>query len=352
MSERSDGVDRETRGLRESRRSHRGTRARRGTSSNELGCVLVVVVVVVKVKPFVFILAWGIRHRGHQDSKDKRNERGKGEPERWRVGVSERVSGGKVSGEGKEKRTKKIAQVSSLSLARRIAARRIAGSTVTRSSKYNLWASAHISLHLHCTIHLSAVTMAPKYLCPCFMCKSGAYLTKKTLKIHLKRNQKHLAQLKASGAHQDTIKLVTNCDYELAALLSSLGKGSHAGQSGSSYPHGKHLISYNTRDYLLICFDLADAHIASPPFSEGELSINEGPHAEQSGSSYPHGKHLISHNTRDYLLICFDLEDAHIASPPFSEGEPSVNEGPYAEQSGPSYPHGKHLISYVLEIIC
>ena len=135
--------------------------------------------------------------------------------------------------------------------------------------------------------------MAPKYLCPCFLCKSGAYITIKILKSHFTRNQNHLAQLKASGAHQDTIKLVTDCDYELATLLSSLTKGSHAGQSGSSYP--QHLISYNTRDYLLICFDLADAHIASPLFSEGELSVNEGPHAEQSGPSYPHGKHLISY---------------------------------------------------------
>ena len=159
--------------------------------------------------------------------------------------------------------------------------------------------------------------MAPKYPCPCFICKSGTSITEKTLLSHLKRNQSHLDKLKTSGAHQGTIKPVEDCNYNLMTLTSSLARGSHAGQS---YPHGEHLISYNTIDYLLICFDLADAHIASPPLSEGELSVDEGPHAGQSVSPYLHGEHLISYDLH-YVLICFDLANAPIASPSFSEGE-------------------------------
>ena len=143
--------------------------------------------------------------------------------------------------------------------------------------------------------------MAPKYYCPCFQCENrSTYITQKTLKGHFKKSQARVTHLKATGAPEKKVKHAEACLYKLTELLGKL-EGSHArlpGQSGSSDPHGKHLISYNPRDYLLICFDLADAPVASHPFSEGELSDNEGPHAEQSGSSYSHGKHLI----------CYDLE--------------------------------------------
>jgi hypothetical protein len=62
----------------------------------------------------------------------------------------------------------------------------------------------------------SATTMAPltKYLCPCFKCNSRKKLIKRTIMAHFKENQDHLAHLRASGAHQDTVDFVQNCHDE------------------------------------------------------------------------------------------------------------------------------------------
>jgi len=119
--------------------------------------------------------------------------------------------------------------------------------------------------------------MASKHTCPCFKCKSGRDVTRKTLYTHFRQNQDHLDQLTAIGANQDILGFVQGCHYQMIDLLNSLTEGTHVEQSGSSYPGGEageHLISYNF-DHLLICLDLADAPIGSPQFLEGELAEDD-----------------------------------------------------------------------------
>ncbi|KAN0139944.1 hypothetical protein V8E53_002249 [Lactarius tabidus] len=52
----------------------------------------------------------------------------------------------------------------------------------------------------------------PKYLCPCFKCKSEKKeRVKRTILTHFKDNLDHLNNLRASGAHQDTLSFLLIC---------------------------------------------------------------------------------------------------------------------------------------------
>jgi hypothetical protein len=64
--------------------------------------------------------------------------------------------------------------------------------------------------------------MAPntKYLCPCFKCNSRKELARRTIRIHFRDNQEHLNNLIASGAHQETVDFVQECDNQITELLS------------------------------------------------------------------------------------------------------------------------------------
>jgi hypothetical protein len=85
--------------------------------------------------------------------------------------------------------------------------------------------------------------MAPKYPCPCFKCHSRKQLAKRTIEIHFRDNLDHLNQLRASGAHQDSVDLVQGCHYQTSLLLNSLAEESQSSkQSGSPYPDGEYLI--------------------------------------------------------------------------------------------------------------
>jgi hypothetical protein len=120
--------------------------------------------------------------------------------------------------------------------------------------------------------------MAPKYYFPCFKCKSEREVNRKTLHKHFRLNQDHLAHLRASGANQDTVNSVQGCHYLMMEMVNELGgpsRGPYSSrQSGPTDSVGEHLISYDF-NHLLICLDLADASIAPPPFSEGELAVND-----------------------------------------------------------------------------
>jgi hypothetical protein len=93
--------------------------------------------------------------------------------------------------------------------------------------------------------HLLTTTMAPmlKYICPCFKCISQKELSKRTIRFHFRDNLKHLNNLIASGAHQNTVDWVQSCHYQLEELLDSLAEESQSSrQPGSPYPDGEHLI--------------------------------------------------------------------------------------------------------------
>lgn len=113
--------------------------------------------------------------------------------------------------------------------------------------------------------------MAPfkKYKCPCFMCPSKKDISRRTIRIHFRENLGHLNKLRASGANLDTLAFVENCHYELIQLLSSIAEESQATRPpGSPYPDSESLLFYVV-NHLLICFDLADAPIDLPSFSQG-----------------------------------------------------------------------------------
>jgi hypothetical protein len=112
--------------------------------------------------------------------------------------------------------------------------------------------------------------MAPltKHIYPCFRCNSRKQLAKRTIQSHLRENLDHLDHLRASGAHQDTVDFVQGCHYKITQLLDDPAEESRSsGQSGSPYPDSVYLLFY-AFNYLLICLDLADAHMAPPSSSE------------------------------------------------------------------------------------
>lgn len=87
-----------------------------------------------------------------------------------------------------------------------------------------------------------ATTMAPitKCLCPCFKCTSRKELSRRTIRIHFRENQEHLNNLIATGADQDTVDFVQECDTQITELLSSLAEESQSSrQSRSAYPDGR-----------------------------------------------------------------------------------------------------------------
>jgi hypothetical protein len=89
-----------------------------------------------------------------------------------------------------------------------------------------------------------ATTMAPvpKYLCPCFKCKSEKKeRVKRTILAHFKDNLDHLNYLRASGAHQDTLSFVEGCHHEIMQLLHSIDEEF---DSGSSYLAGECIFTY------------------------------------------------------------------------------------------------------------
>lgn len=119
--------------------------------------------------------------------------------------------------------------------------------------------------------------MAEKHTCPCYRCCSGKDLTRKSIRSHFRANAEHLEQLRNSGANKDFVDFVQDCHDQMIVLIDSFNEGAHSsGQSRSPYPSGE--CSYDFQDdfnYLLICLDLADAPMASPPFLEEELSVND-----------------------------------------------------------------------------
>ena len=70
----------------------------------------------------------------------------------------------------------------------------------------------------------ATIPRKPKFLCPCFMCNSERERSRKTIMKHSKIHAAHLASLRASGACQDTIVSVENCQKALIALLDALKK--------------------------------------------------------------------------------------------------------------------------------
>jgi hypothetical protein len=78
---------------------------------------------------------------------------------------------------------------------------------------------------------------SPKYWCPCFTCKSGRKLAKRTDLKHFKANLVHLAHVRESGAHQEA-DMVQECHDALLILLSGLDEGlqTSSRQFGSPYP--------------------------------------------------------------------------------------------------------------------
>jgi hypothetical protein len=87
--------------------------------------------------------------------------------------------------------------------------------------------------------------MAPivKYICPCYKCTSNKELSKRTIRFHSRDNLKHLNNLIASGAPQNTVDFVQSCHQKLSELLTSLSEESQSSkQPGSPYPDGEHLI--------------------------------------------------------------------------------------------------------------
>jgi hypothetical protein len=97
----------------------------------------------------------------------------------------------------------------------------------------------HLLLHLTLSTHFLATTMAPKYTCYCFKCNSRKEVTRKTLYSHLRQNQEHLDHLLESGADQDTVDFVQQCNYQMLHLLNVLAEGAPSGQPGSSHSAGK-----------------------------------------------------------------------------------------------------------------
>jgi hypothetical protein len=140
-----------------------------------------------------------------------------------------------------------------------------------------------VAIYLASCYYPLATTMAPvpKYLCPCFKCKSEKERVKRTILTHFKDNLDHLNYLRASGAHQDTLSFVESCHDEIMQLLHSidgdfdLGSSSLAGEciftyadkywlicldpTSAPYPDGK-CTSIPAYKYSWICLGIADAH--------------------------------------------------------------------------------------------
>jgi hypothetical protein len=76
----------------------------------------------------------------------------------------------------------------------------------------------------------------PKYLCPCFKCRSKKERVKRTILAHFKENLDHLNNLRASGEHLDTLAFMENCHNEIMQLLHSIDEDF---EPGSSYSAGE-----------------------------------------------------------------------------------------------------------------
>ncbi|KAN0132060.1 hypothetical protein V8E53_010097, partial [Lactarius tabidus] len=151
----------------------------------------------------------------------------------------------------------------------------------------------------------------PKYLCPCFKCKSEKERVKRTILTHFKDNLDHLNYLRASGAHQDTLSFVESCHDEIMQLLHSidgdfdLGSSSLADPTSAPYPDG-----------------IADAHYqhdpADAPYPDGTADAHY--QHDPADAPYPDGiaDAHYQHDSAD--APCPDA-DAHIDSPSSPEGE-------------------------------
>jgi hypothetical protein len=92
---------------------------------------------------------------------------------------------------------------------------------------------------------------------------------------HFKENQDHMAHLRASGAHQDTVDFVQNCHDEIIQLLDGLN------EVFQPYPDGECLFFYMFNDLLIYLdqadpADPADPAIASPLVPEGAPTDDDG----------------------------------------------------------------------------
>ncbi|KAN0135290.1 hypothetical protein V8E53_006855 [Lactarius tabidus] len=130
----------------------------------------------------------------------------------------------------------------------------------------------------------------PKYLCPCFECKSEKKeRVKRTILAHFKDNLDHLNYLRASGAHQDTLSFVEGCHHEIMQLLHSIDEEF---DSGSSY--------------------LADP--TSAPYPDADA------HYQHADAPYPDADAHYQHDPAD---APYPDADAYIDSPPPPEGADS-----------------------------
>ena len=107
-------------------------------------------------------------------------------------------------------------------------------------------------LYLAQSTHPPATMALPKYPCPCFKCNSMKNLAKRTILAHSKQNLQHLGHLQASGADQDTIYFVQECQNKILQLLNDLNEEVQSSRlSKSPDPDGECLILYSFI-YLLI----------------------------------------------------------------------------------------------------
>ena len=83
-----------------------------------------------------------------------------------------------------------------------------------------------------------------KYNCPCFKCNLKP-CTLRTIQDHFKQNLAHIEHLRTTGAQQDLVDFVEGCQYNLSLLIQTWKVSS--------------LLCDLLINYLLICFDLADA---------------------------------------------------------------------------------------------